>query len=283
MAFAERNRGLLLALACLAANAVIVPRLFERPRPPASAEMQVALPRFVQVMMAGGDRFLAANLAGFRALVSDPYAMTAENFRILALVQSDTASLNPAHEDNYYIAAAILPWHGEVEATQFILRRATAARPFDWQPPFYYAFNAMHFLKNPAEGAEWLREAARHTTDEMEQINFQQLAALWASKGEDPEFAIRMHRAMARESKHKGFANFLEKRAARLENLLTIDRAIARFRAAAGRTPERLEDLLAAGMLPAIPEDPFRGRYLIDRNGKAQAGAALPPAAKEKR
>jgi len=283
MAFAERNRGLLLALACLAANAVIVPRLFERPRPPASAEMQVALPRFVQVMMAGGDRFLAANLAGFRALVSDPYAMTAENFRILALVQSDTASLNPAHEDNYYIAAAILPWHGEVEATQFILRRATAARPFDWQPPFYYAFNAMHFLKNPAEGAEWLREAARHTTDEMEQINFQQLAALWASKGEDPEFAIRMHRAMARESKHKGFANFLEKRAARLENLLTIDRAIARFRAAAGRTPERLEDLLAAGLLPAIPEDPFRGRYLIDRNGKAQAGAALQPAAKEKR
>jgi len=283
MGLAERNRGLLLALACFAINAAIVPRLFERPRAPASPEMQVALPRFVQVLMAGGDRYLAANLAGFRALVSSPETMTAENFRILGLVQSDTAWLNPAHEDNYYIAAALLPWYDQVAATQFILRRASVARPFDWAPPFYYAFNAIHFYKNVAEGAQWLREASRHTRDEMQQLEFQQLAALWSARGEDAEFAIRMHRAMARESKHKGFASFLEKRAARLENLLTIDRAIARFRAASGRAPERLEDLLAAGMLQAIPEDPFRGRYLIDRNGKAQAGAAPPPAAREKR
>jgi hypothetical protein len=29
------------------------------------------LPRFAQVLMAGGDRYLAANLAGFRVLVAD--------------------------------------------------------------------------------------------------------------------------------------------------------------------------------------------------------------------
>ncbi len=280
MAFPSRNRGLLLALVCLAANALIVPRLFERPRPPASAEMQVALPRFVQVLMAGGDRYLAANLAGFRALVSEPHRMAPENFRVLALVQSDAAWLNPAHEDNYYIAAAILPWYGEAAAAQFILKRASAARPFDWLPPFYYAFNAIHFYKNPVEGAEWMREAARHTRDEDEQLGLQQVAALWVAKGEDPEFAIRLHRTMAKESKHKGFANFLDKRADRLENLLLIDRAVARYRTETGTLPARLGDLLAAGMLPRIPDDPFHGHYLIDRNGKAQAAAVAPVAAR---
>ena len=267
---------MLLALACLAVNAAIVPRLFERPRPPASAEMQVALPRFVQVLMAGGDRYLAANLAGFRALVSSPHTMAAENFRVLSLVQSDTAWLNPAHEDNYYIAAAVLPWYGEVAATQSILRRASAARPFDWAPPFYFAFNALHFYKNTAEGAEWLREAARHTIDEGEQLDFQQLAALWVAKGEDPELAIRIHRAMAKESKHRGFANFLEKRAVRLENLLTIDQAIARYLQKTRRPPAQLRDLLDQGLLPRVPDDPFSGHYGIDRNGKAQI-VVLPP------
>ncbi len=230
--------------------------------------MQVALPRFVQVLFAAGDRYLAANLAGFRALVVSTEALDRDAYRILGIVQSDTAWLNPAHEDNYYIAAAILPWHGEVDATQNILRRASDARPFDWQPAFYYAFNEMHFLKNSVRGAEWLRIAADHAQDEMEQIQLQQMAANWASKGEDIGLAVRLHRAMAQQTRHKAFASFLEKRALRLENLLALETAIGAFRNAEGRHPERLEELVTEGLLPAIPRDPFGSHYMIDQAGK---------------
>ena len=43
-------------------------RLKLAPRQSVSVEMQVALPLFVQVALAGGDRFLAANIAAIRAL-----------------------------------------------------------------------------------------------------------------------------------------------------------------------------------------------------------------------
>jgi hypothetical protein len=102
------------------------------PRQSVNVEMQVALPLFVQVAMAGGDRFLAANIAAIRALWVDNFKMQREEFKVLAKVQEDVSWLNPGHEDNYYIAAAILPWNGELDAAQRILARATMARRFDY-------------------------------------------------------------------------------------------------------------------------------------------------------
>jgi hypothetical protein len=237
--------------------------------------MQVAVPRFAQVVMAAGDRFLAANLAGFRALVVSTETMTAENYRILGLVQSDASWFNPAHEDNYYIATAILPWVGQLEVTQYILKRASDARPFDWQPAFYFGFNEYHFRKNPIVAAEWLRLAASHTQDEMEQISLQQMAAHWVTKAEDLELSIRIQRGMAKETKHKAFSAFLEKRAVRLENLLLLDRAVSRYRDKKGHYPSQIEALVDAALLDAIPPDPFAMRYVIDSQGKVSAVAPL--------
>ena len=268
MGWLRERSGLLLALLGLAVYAALIPALYARPRPPVSPEMEVALPRFVQVLMAAGDRYLAANLAGFRALVVSTETMSAENYRILGIVQSDAAWLNPAHEDNYYLAAAILPWAGELAAAQYVLRRASDARPFDTGPPFFYGFNELHFRKRPAEAAKWLLIAASHADNDMDQIQLQQMAALWVSKGEDIEFSIRLHRAMARETRYTSFARFLERRADRLENLLMLDRAIARYREITGESPTRLQQLVEASIVPAIPTDPFAMRYVIDTNGR---------------
>lgn len=263
----HRFLPLMSAFFCFVLFAALVPSLYALPRSLASPEMEVALPRFVQVLMAAGDRFLAANLAGFRALVVSTEKMTAENFRILGIVQSDVAWLNPAHEDNYYIAAAILPWSGEVAAAQYILRRASEARPFDWQPAFYYAFDALHFQKDPVIGAEWLRIAADHAPDEMEKIQLQQLAAQWVSRGEDKEMAIRMLRTMARETQHEAFARFLERRAVRLENIAALEAAATLFREREGRVPTRIDELVGQGLLSSLPADPFNMRYTFDTKG----------------
>lgn len=259
---------LVLASLFFVAFAVVTPKLYERQRPQAAPEMEVALPRFVQVLMAAGDRYLAANLAGFRSLVASTERMDADNYRILGIVQTDLAWLNPAHEDNYYIAAAILPWNGEVEAAQEILRRASEARPFDWTPAFYYAFNLMHFGKDPVKGAEWLRVAADQARGEQEKIQLQQLAARWASRGEDKMLAIQMHRALAKETHHKAFARFLERRAVRLENIMLLQSAISSYRKQIGRMPERTEDLVKFGVLASIPSDPFGATYRIEDTGE---------------
>jgi len=237
-----------------------------RPSPP--SDMVISLPIPAQILSAVGDRYLAANLAVLRAVVATTETMTREDFVILGRIQSDAAWLNSAHEDNYYVAAAILPWNGEMAAAQNVLSRASDARPFDWQPPFYYAFNEFYFNKNPALGAEWLRRAAKHARDEEYSLAFDQIAALWVAKGPDIEFAIRMHRDMAKTAKHKEFAAYLEKRVVRLENQRAVEAAVRQFRARFARDPEQIEDLVRGEFLKTVPVDPFGAVYLFDSAGR---------------
>lgn len=263
------GRTLLLGTAFSVLFVVLSLQLKQMPRVSLHEEMQVSLPRAVQVLMGVGDRYFAANLAGFRALVASTETMTRDNYRIQAQVQSDAAWLNPAHEDNYYIAAAILPWNDEVAAAQYILRQAALARPFDWQPAFYYAFNELTFNKAPIRAAEWLNRSADSTDDEMQKLQLKQLAAQWATKADDPTLAIRLHRAMAKETRYKAFASFLEKRALRLENLMALSSAATRYREIFGVHPQTPRDLLGAKLLHAIPVDPFGSRYVLGPDGKA--------------
>jgi hypothetical protein len=73
------------------------PAAFVRlPRATAAPELLIALPRFAQVLMAGGDRYLAANLAGFRVLVAETGRMNAEDYAVQAKLQRDIAWFNPA-------------------------------------------------------------------------------------------------------------------------------------------------------------------------------------------
>jgi hypothetical protein len=258
----------LAALVLAVAFVATAERLKSVARQTVSVEMQVALPLFVQVFMAAGDRDLAANIAAIRALVVSTEKMRPEDYRILAKVQEDVSWLNPGHEDNYYIAAAILPWNGELESAQRILARATRARPFDYQPAFYYAFHLLHFSGDAAGASAWLREAAEHLPEGDESLQMKNLAAKWMDKAQDLDLAIRVVEAMARQSKRKDFRAYLEQRVTRLQDLKALRTAAAAYHTRFGKPPSRLEDLVVAGLLPALPQDPFGFGFGIDATGR---------------
>lgn len=263
--------GALLAMFGFANKAVL-----DLPRPKADAEIEVGMPVSAQLLISGGDRYLAATLGTIRVLVADTQNLSPEGFALLGKIQSDVAWLNPANEDNFYIAAAILPWNGQLDAAQYVLHRASDARPFDWQPPFYVAFNYYFFLKSPVEGARWLKRAAEHTRFEDEKLNLQQIAALWAAKSPDLHMAIRLHRELIQSTKHREFAVFLEKRIGRLENLLAIDVAQSKFSIENSRAATHIDDLIDGGFLPAVPIDPFGMQYEIASDGRAAVAKRIP-------
>jgi hypothetical protein len=257
------------AAALLLAGAFVatVGKLQSAPRQTVSSEIQIALPLFVQVIMSMGDRNLAANLAATRALVASPEKMHPEDFRILAKVQKDVSWLNPAHEDNYYTAFAILPSYGELDAAQTILARASRVRFYDYQPAFFYAFN-LFYLKHDPEGASaWLRESAEKLADDDQRLNMQNFAARWVDKSEDLDLAIRIVDSMARQAKRKDFRAYLEMRVRRLEMLRQLRTAAVVFSEQTGRMPERLAELIEAGILPVLPEDPFGFGFEFDKRG----------------
>ncbi len=243
-------------------------RLKSAPRQSVSVEMQVALPLFVQVFMAMGDRYLAANLAAIRALVVATDRMQPDEFKILAKVQQDVSWLNPGHEDNYYIAFAVLAQYGELDAAQTILARASHVRFFDYQPAFFYAFNQWYYKRDPVGAAAWMREAAKKLPDPDQQLTMQNMAARWMDKAQDTELAIQVVEAMAREARRKDFRAYLETRVVRLRQLLELRNAAATYRERFGRPLPNLEELVSSGILPALPQDPFGFGFGFDRQGE---------------
>lgn len=266
----RRTSALNLAVVLLlwACFATIAERNKLLPRAQVGSEIRVALPLFVQVLGFAGDRFLAANVAGVRALVVETGKMSPEEFAILGKVQTDVSWLNPAHEDNYYIAAGILPWNGELEAAQTILARATHARPYDYQPAFYYAFDLLHFKRDAQGASEWLLMAADKLPEGDEKLQMQNLAATWMDKVDDIDLAIRVVGGMAKQAKRKDFRRYLEQRVVRLRSLGELRDAQNLYQQRFGRPLRRLDELVATGIIDRIPEDAFGFGFELDARGR---------------
>ena len=129
-------------------------------RPAVADRVVISAP--VQLLLAGGDRFLAANFETIRAMSTgsdDPAAAAADSsFRIRA--HRVVAQLNPCHEDNYYVANALLSWGGAPADGIDVLRRATECRAWDEFPPFFYGFNQWFFNRDASEARRALELAA---------------------------------------------------------------------------------------------------------------------------
>lgn len=231
-------------------------------------ELFIRLPLAAQVLLAGGDRHLAANMLGIRVLVADTFRMKPEEFQIQARLQRDISWLNPAHQDNYYIAAAILSEPELVSAAQYVLRRAADARPHDWSPLFYYGFNLYHFAQDPAAGAAALLEGVPRTMDLREQYALQSLAAKWIERGYNTGDAARLVSGMADSAAPGAFRRYLRMRADRLLQLDRLRTLAREYRTIIGRPLATIEDLVAAKLIDKVPIDPLGMGYTVDSRGE---------------
>ncbi len=231
------------------------------------AELQVVLPRVVQVGLAGGDRYLAANVAVVRSLLNPLWAESYDHYLVQARLQVDAAALNPRHEDNYYVAAALLSWSSHVKEAEEVLLRAAEARPFDMLPPLYLGFDYFYFDRNAAEGSRWMYEAARRAADEQNRISLSRIASRWAERGQDARDALRMVEAMIQQARGLALKRYLEQRATRLRGLIQLQEAAHAYRDQTGKAPSSLDDLLRANLIKQVPADPQGRGYALDAQG----------------
>ena len=77
-------------------------------RAPIDQGISHVMPAPVSLLMAGGDRFLAADLTMFRVIISVGEGPV--HFKDRAALQMQIAIFNAFFEDNYYQASASLPW-----------------------------------------------------------------------------------------------------------------------------------------------------------------------------
>jgi hypothetical protein len=212
---------------------------------------------------------------GHRTFVSDLYWLATVQYigeprgdergweKLLPLADLVT-DLDPRHGYAYQTAGIVLSATGRIEESNRILEKGMAVGPGWWSFPFYISFNHWFYLGDYATGAEYARIAAKTPGASP---NISHLATSLSSKTGSPEDAIAMLvelRATARD----------EVTAARLEEQLklatmerdaqALERAVARFERERGAPPESLDQLVRLGMIPALPPDPFGGKYVWD-------------------
>ena len=75
--------------------------------------------------------------------------------------------------------------------------------------------------------------------------------------------------AMAENAPAGAFRNYLKARAKRLHDLVRLRELAAVYRERVGKPPTALEDLVTAGLLGFIPEDPLGDGFSLDSEGVA--------------
>lgn len=259
----------LLSLLCAGAAAGVFgwasARLEEQPRPAVTETLRVRMPVPLQLTAALGDRYLAANINTFRATVMGTQRFDAATYAVLAGIQQDAALFNPAHEDNYYLASAVLPWEGQVEGAQRVLKAATDARPTDPYPPFYYGFNAQYFLGDYV-GAARAAEIAASRVPGQARVDLLNIAAKWYERVDDPQMAEKTIAVLMNTSHDPALRQRLQARIQRVRQLALLRDAARSYQQQVGRPPASLDELMQRGVLKAIPVDPLGEGFRI-RNG----------------
>lgn len=236
-------------------------------------QLQVVVPLPLQVFSSFGDRYLAANVGTWRALMVGIQQLSKDEITALTQIQLDASWLNPGHEDDYYLATSTLPWEGKVEQAQTILERAGKARPHDIYPWFFHGMNALHFNGDSRTAVQSAQTAATHAQDENTRGTLIAMAARWAERDDDIGLTITIVEQMARDAKDPGLKHYLNQRVIRLQGLAQLREANKRYVAHYNKVPSDLEQLISSGLIRKIPDDPLGGGYSL-KNGRP---IMLPP------
>lgn len=213
----------------------------------------------VLTVLYGGDRFLGANLETIRLSATGIDNGRIDNFYLIR-AHKVVSELNPCHENNYYLANALLSWGGAVDEGGEILERAALCRYWDELPPFLYGFNQFFFNRNVPEAQRWLEVAAQRA--EQNADGFRNFAIMIeVEQVEDEKIALDMLRRERGSAESPKLAAMLDRRIARLEGLALLRDAQRRFEAKTGRPLSNPNELLTTGILEKFPNDPMRIGY----------------------
>jgi hypothetical protein len=148
-----------------------------------------------------------------------------------------------------------------------ILDRGAKNHPADWRFPFYIGYTWYFSLGDPLEGAKALEEAARLPESPP---YLPLLAARMFAEGRAPETALTFLERMVREETDPARLEILNRRIGEViveRDIQALEKAVVAYTEKTGGLPGTLSELVRAGLLRSIPEEPHGGAYVLAREG----------------
>lgn len=176
-------------------------------------------------------------------------------------------TLDPSFAQTFIVAQGWLPWEpaNMVAEAQRILQIAAENRPWDWQPTRAKGFNTYYFLKQPGEAGKLFLEAAQKPNAPS---FLPILGARLAQKGGETQTAIFIMKSMLLgKDPNDPEYNEISDRLKALEGVAILEQGVSDYQREFGSIPESLEQLLTSGILPSLPENPYKMDYCIDTAG----------------
>jgi len=190
----------------------------------------------------------------------------------LAVQLNVVANFDPRFDVPYILGGLILgesPDH--TQDALAILSRGRTQFPEDWRLPFYMGFTHYFSLDDAVAGGGAMAEAARLPGSPA---YLPGLASRMLSEAREPEAALSLLEPIVRQESDPARRAVLERRIREVtveRDLQAMERAVESYRAKMGTVPRALPDLVRAGILSRIPEEPNGGKYVIDRGGKVSS------------
>lgn len=222
----------------------------------------VVLPATFQSVIYLGDRYLAANIETTRVLMAGEEIVRGSDQDYLYRIHTVVSQLNPCHEDNYYVANALLGWGGNVDAAIDILRIATQCRFWDEVPPFFLGYDLYFFKYQHKAAKEALFLAAERS--EQNRVGLQKFGLMIEAEGMPDARAARAYLSSQKDQvRDKKLKSMLELRIRRLDGLILLRDVQAKYEQATGIALQNPNDLISKGYLAAFPLDPLNLGYIF--------------------
>lgn len=190
---------------------------------------------------------------------------TADEYEWLYHALDVVTTLDPQYAYAYYVGGVVLTnYANRADLSNRLLEKGHRENPREWNLPFLLGYNHYFVLGDARKGAEYIGQAAR-TSGAPDFLPG--LATRMHAEAGNPEVALQFLEALWKENPDLVVREKLEIRAKEVmieRDLRSLERAIEQYRTKHGAFPRTLADLVTAGYLPRIPEEPFGGSYQLN-------------------
>ena len=174
-------------------------------------------------------------------------------------------TLDPQYAYVYYAGGVILgDLANRTDLSIRLLEKGVKANPEVWNIPFLLGYNYYFLLGEPAKGAEYIMRAASLPDGPS---YLPGLATRMAAEAGSPDTALVFLEARLRETQDPEMREVLANRMKEViieRDLRLLEHAVDAYRTQHQAPPTTLTDLVVAGAIPNLPQEPFGGDYRLD-------------------
>jgi tetratricopeptide (TPR) repeat protein len=174
-------------------------------------------------------------------------------------------TLDPRYAYAYYVGGNILgDLANRPDLSIRLLEKGADANPEVWNIPFLLGYNYYFLLGDPAKGAEYIMQAARLPDGPS---YLPGLATRMAAEAGNPDTALAFLEARLRETQDPETRESLANRVKEViieRDIRILESAVETYRTQHLALPATVSDLVVAGALPNLPQEPFGGDYRLD-------------------